>query len=146
MKYNEQKGDLFKMDDKYALAHCVSADFEMGAGIAVLFDKNFRCMKDKCRDMMSMACMSFPCIVPYAIGENLIFNMVTKKNYWGKPTYITITKCIEEMAMLCRENNIKYLALPKIGCGLDRLQWAKVKEIIKENFKDLDIEIEVRYL
>lgn len=50
------------------------------------------------------------------------------------------------MACLCRKLNIKYLDLPKIGCGLDRLSQAKVREIIKEEFKDLDIEIEVRYL
>lgn len=50
------------------------------------------------------------------------------------------------MALLCKELEIKYLGLPKIGCGLDRLQWGKVREIIKEEFKNLDIEIEVRYL
>ena len=50
------------------------------------------------------------------------------------------------MALLCKELEIKYLGLPKIGCGLDRLQWGKVREIIKEEFKDLDIEIEIRYL
>lgn len=41
---------------------------------------------------------------------------------------------------------VKYLAMPKIGCGLDRLQWGKVKEIICEVFKDMDVEILVCYL
>lgn len=36
---------------------------------------------------------------------------------------------------------IKYLAIPRIASGLDRLQWAKVREIIKEVFDDMDIEI-----
>lgn len=36
--------------------------------------------------------------------------------------------------------------MPKIGCGLDRLQWGKVREIIKEIFGDLDIEVRVCYL
>jgi hypothetical protein len=31
--------------------------------------------------------------------------------------------------------------MPIIGCGLDRLQWDKVSEIIKDVFKDTDIEI-----
>ena len=43
-------------------------------------------------------------------------------------------------------NKIKYVAMPKIGCGLDRLQWGKVREIINETFKDLDIEILVCYI
>ena len=36
------------------------------------------------------------------------------------------------MVGMCKEFNIKYLAMPKIGCGLDRLQWGKVKEIIED--------------
>ena len=43
-------------------------------------------------------------------------------------------------------NNIKFIAMPKIGCGLDRLQWDKVKEIIINTFKDIDLEILVCYL
>lgn len=31
--------------------------------------------------------------------------------------------------------------MPKIGCGLDKLEWDKVEEIIKETFKDCDIDI-----
>ena len=50
------------------------------------------------------------------------------------------------MVCLCKKLDIKYLGLSKIGCGLDRLSWTKVREIIKEEFKDLDVEIEVRYL
>ena len=38
--FNEIKGDLFKCNDKASLAHCVSLDFKMGAGIAV-GKKNF---------------------------------------------------------------------------------------------------------
>lgn len=31
--------------------------------------------------------------------------------------------------------------MPKIGCGLDRLEWNKVKDIIGEVFKDIDVGI-----
>lgn len=33
------------------------------------------------------------------------------------------------------------IAKPKIGCGLDKLEWSKVKAIIEEVFADTDIEI-----
>lgn len=33
------------------------------------------------------------------------------------------------------------LAMPRIGCGLDRLQWVKVKEIIEEVFANTNVEI-----
>jgi len=50
------------------------------------------------------------------------------------------------MRRLIINNNIKFIAMPKIGCGLDRLQWGMVREIITEVFNDLDIEILVCHL
>lgn len=44
------------------------------------------------------------------------------------------------------DKNIYRIAMPKIGCGLDRLSWDKVEPMIKEIFKDLDIEIIICYL
>jgi O-acetyl-ADP-ribose deacetylase (regulator of RNase III) len=78
---------------------------------------------------------------PKTVLIDRVFNLITKGRYYGKPTYQTIEKTIIEMKNICADNNIKYLAMPKIGCGLDRLSWGKVREIIKEQFKDIDIEI-----
>lgn len=139
MKFNEKKGDLFELDNnKYFFAHCVSADFELGAGIAVEFQRKFNLKNDLKKTTSGK--------YPELITINHVMNLVAKKKYYHKPTYESITKCIQYMRDMCRNCNVKYLAMPKIGCGLDRLQWGKVREIIKEEFKDLDIEIEVRYL
>ena len=140
MKYNEQKGDLFSLDSKYYLVHCISADFGMGAGIAVEFNKRFN-MKNKLLSMWKNQRPDYP----QALLIDKVFNLVTKTKYWSKPTYQTITDAINDMAEICKQNNIKYLGMPAIGCGLDKLQWYKVREIIKESFKDLDVEIEVRF-
>ncbi|WP_275372674.1 macro domain-containing protein [Clostridium tertium] len=146
MILNESKGNLFELDNKYALAHCTSEDCEMGKGIAVEFDKKFRGMKNYCKRVVEYDNLSFPCVIHYSNNYQSVFNLVTKKSYYGKPTYTTITKCISEMAYMCRQFNIRYLGIPKLGCGLDRLQWGRVRDIIQEEFKDIDIEIEVRYL
>lgn len=151
MILNEKKGNLFELDKKYALAHCISLDCEMGKGIAVEFNKRFKGMKRDLIQTIEDNSMSFPCVIMYYDNDDFensrkVFNLITKKAYYGKPTYQTITKCIEDMANMCKKYNVKYLAMPKIGCGLDRLQWSKVREIIQEAFKDIDIEIEVRYL
>ena len=39
------------------------------------------------------------------------------------------------------ENGDKYLAIPLIGAGLDRLSWDESRETIKRVFADTDIEI-----
>ena len=45
------------------------------------------------------------------------------------------------MKEICIEEDIKALVMPKIGCGLDRLQWPKVREILERILGDMDIDI-----
>lgn len=56
-----------------------------------------------------------------------------------------MTDSLKRMRVICdglgEARNIHKIAMPTIGCGLDRLQWDKVSEIIKEVFKDSDLEI-----
>lgn len=55
MQYKEEIRDLFSVSEDYYLAHCISADFGMGKGIAVEFNKNFdmkRILKDKYPDFV----------------------------------------------------------------------------------------------
>ena len=48
---------------------------------------------------------------------------------------------LEKMKQICLENNIKKIAMPVIGCGLDRLNWDDVSEQIQSIFTDTDVEI-----
>ena len=50
------------------------------------------------------------------------------------------------MRDLVIENDIKFIAIPKLGCGLDRLQWGLVRNNIEFVFKDTDIKILVCHL
>ncbi|MNP82819.1 hypothetical protein D3C76_1815830 [compost metagenome] len=47
------------------------------------------------------------------------------------------------MRDVCVEQEISKLAMPQIGCGLDRLKWDKVSSIIQDTFADTDVEIVV---
>ena len=136
MKYEEKRMNLFNVNKKYYLAHCISSDFGMGKGIAIQFNKKFN-MKSKLLKMWRNQKPDYP----QAILVDNVFNLVTKQKYYGKPTYKSIKDAIYDMSEICKQENIKYLAMPKIGCGLDKLSWGKVREIIKESFKDIDIEI-----
>lgn len=70
-------------------------------------------------------------------------NLVTKSKYWHKPTYESLTQAVVSMRVVCLEEGITALAMPQIGCGLDKLQWGRVREIIKDVFADTDMEIVV---
>ena len=144
MKYSEEIRDLFTVPDDYYLAHCISADFGMGKGIVVEFNKRF--------DLKNKLVSKYGSFVNHwdnstndhkgsCILEERVFNLITKSNYWNKPTYDTLTQALKCMRILALHNNIEKIAMSIISCGLDRLQWGKVSEIIKEVFADTDVEI-----
>ena len=134
MIYKEIYKDIFTIDKSYYLAHCIASDFHMGAGIAVLFQKNFSLRNKLKQSKLNNSPGS--CIL---IGR--VFNLITKSRSNGKPTYDTLNSSINEMKILCNNLIISKIAMPKIGCGLDRLQWKKVKDIIQNNFKNTKVEI-----
>ncbi len=137
MQLTEIKGDLFKAPSHYFLTHCISLDLRMGAGISVEFQRRFKLRKK----LMSLNIKEYPTCV--LIGN--VFNLITKKNYYHKPTYNTLEISMQHMKYLIIKENIKVLAMPKIGCGLDGLRWNAVKSIIEKTFFDLDIKIYVYY-
>ena len=136
MTYREVYGDLFNVDKKYYLAHCISADFALGKGIAVEFNKRYD-MKKKLHNQFIVNDDCWPTC--YMIDN--VFNLVTKEKYWHKPTYQTLRGALVDMRKHIERYDIKYIAMPMIGSGLDRLEWLKVSEIIKDVFKNSDVEI-----
>ncbi|SDZ32000.1 macro domain-containing protein [Thermoactinomyces sp. DSM 45892] len=135
MTYEEVYRDLFTVGENYVLAHCISADAKMGAGIAVEFKERFDLTQ--LQQMAKINSLKVGCCV--LIGRT--FNLVTKEVYWRKPTYETFTMALEDMKNLSIEHGIKKIAMPQIGAGLDRLKWSRNKEIIQEVFNDTDVEI-----
>ena len=128
--------DLFTMPQGYYLAHCISADFALGAGIAKVFDNVY--------NMRFKLYRNYPNYT-YFGGEALLvdntFNLVTKQKCYHKPTYDSLREALESMRIQLEFLNVTKLAMPWIGCGLDRLQKDKVYNLINEVFENMDIEI-----
>ena len=45
------------------------------------------------------------------------------------------------MKNICLHRKVQKIAMPMIGCGLDKLEWDRVSQIIKNIFGDTDMEI-----
>lgn len=58
----------------------------------------------------------------------------------------TLQKSLEALHTHAVSNGVKKLAIPRLGCGLDKLHWDKVSELIEDIFGRSDIEITVYYL
>lgn len=137
----EEQRDLFTVPTGYILVHCISADLAMGAGIAKEFAK--RGVKAQLIENYHGMTKVGDCAVTATTGWQFEFNLVTKEKYWQKPTYGSLKTALVNARILALMNDDKpvKLAMPRIGCGLDKLEWSKVKAIIEEVFADTDVEI-----
>lgn len=136
--------EFYNQHKEFVLVQCISSDFAMGAGIAVEFNNIFnvkRIVQRTCIPYWSKQgyCLSILKYVP-------VLNLVTKYHYFDKPTYQTISDALYDMKNIVIANDIKYIAMPRIGTGLDGLQWNKVYSIIKETFSDIEIDIKICYI
>lgn len=146
MQMKEIKYNLFDVDQsKYYFAHCISLDCAMGQGIASSFCNKEPQIKEELIKTINNNSITYPFTILY-VGENMkVFNLITKKTFNFKPTYSSIYECIKQMKDICKRENVSHLAMPKIGCGKDRLEWKEISFMLKEEFKDLDIEILICY-
>lgn len=144
MTIREEQRDLFTVPTDYILVHCISADLAMGAGIAKEFAR--RGVKAQLIENYRGMTEAGDCVLTATTGWRLEYNLVTKKRYWQKPTYDSlkialINAKIYSLMIADKEPKPVKLAMPRIGCGLDRLQWDKVKAIIEEVFANTNVEI-----
>jgi len=134
----EVAGDLFSAPADFALAHCVAQDFRMGSGIAVKFKEEFKGVGELLdQNVIVGGCAHLQ------RNNRYIFYLVTKEVSIGKPTYDTLRASLRTMRSKCLRFGVKKLAMPRIGCGLDKLDWSRVKSSINEIFNDTGIEIQV---
>ena len=140
MTINEINGDLFRVPQGYYLAHCISGDYALGAGIAKKFDAEYNMRFKLFRDY-AIPDGEKSADVGRALLIDNVFNLVTKERCFHKPTYDTLYDTLVDMREQCEDFDITRLAMPLIGCGLDKLEWDKVKDVIEDVFENTNIEI-----
>lgn len=145
MRINEVQMNLFNVRQGYYLAHCISGDYALGAGIAVQFDDEYN-MRYKLHKYYPIPDGAKYANVGSALLVDNVFNLVTKPRCFHKPTYDSLYDTLMDMKVQCQEMDIEKLAMPRISAGLDRLDWEKVRDIIEDVFGDTDIDIVVCYL
>ena len=140
MTFKEKNIDLFTVGEHYYLAHCIASDLRMGAGIAVEMQRRFQ-LRGKLNKKTVARLKSPTCIL-----TDRVFNLITKEKSSGKPTYDTLKESLKIMAEIVVVRGvmgrpIEWIAMPTIGCGLDRLYWPKVRQIVTDMFRDINIDI-----
>lgn len=148
VNYKEYNGDLFDAPKDYVLAHCISVDAEMGAGIAKEFSKRLGGRKYIDKYIRPYTSNS-KCVPSILKDGRVIYNLVTKNRYYQKPSYKSLTESLyslKEQLLESSDGSVVKLAMPRIGSGLDKLTWRKVRRIIKQTFADTNFDIAVYYV
>lgn len=144
MTIKEENRDLFTVSQGYYLAHCITADFSLGVGVAKKMDEIYN-MREKLINVYDLSDYDPEFILEDYVGEALlidnVYNLVLKKHPQKKAKYKKLRACLEDMKDEMEANLVTKVAMPRIGCGHEGLEWDRVREIIEKVFEDTAIEI-----
>lgn len=144
---SREKGNLFEnIKEGDMLVQCISRDANMGAGIAVQFKKKYKGMQSYIKQTISQEYKTTGIktkAVFWNTGKVTICNLITKSKYYQKPSYLSLQASLDQLARYLSTTAQKpnRLIMPQIGCGLDRLSWAKVADMLIKTFPDIKIVI-----
>ena len=137
--YEERQVDMLSLPVYYYIAFAIPADLSFGSttarqidafyGLRDKLEKAVEKYEDECEDLETgwLKAGDTICI------ENIFVMLTTNKKY-QRPTLETIRSCVRAIAEECYENKIRYLAMPRVGCGHGHLDWDVVKEAILDEF------------
>ena len=123
-----------------SIAHCVSSDFQMAKGVAQQISGAYPCIKPTLKSIETpIVGSSVSVSLPWE--NKSIFNLVTKPQFFDKPTYYDLSRSLNCMKQQLLQKGINAIAMPKIGCGLDKLKESRIFSLICDIFEKTNIKI-----
>jgi hypothetical protein len=139
--YNEINMDLFNRPKEESFAHCVSEDFKMSTGFAQQVKETYKC---RANELKAQKKTVGECA--YLKYDNFyIFFLITKQFYHDKPTYQSLEKSLIDLLRQCKTLKVNTIGMPRIGAGLDLLDWNITSKIINKVYQSSNIQINVYY-
>ena len=141
----ESRGDVVSIAmEGTCIAHCIGSDVHIEHGVAKSIDDAFH-IHDDLVALSSSGALAVGNVIELRrrtpSGRVIsIFNIVTKPTSKDLPTYASmrvglgrLRLAIDEYARGYGRFEIAEIAMPRIGCGIDRLDWNTVKKMIVES-------------
>ena len=136
LKIVERTGNLFSAPANLSLVHCISQDCAMGKGIAKQFAEKFGRVGEIKEQQVKVGGVA---VLKHK--ERYIYNLVTKEKYYEKPTMTDLRRSLLQMRKHMEEKGVEGVAMPRIGSGLDLLEWQQVRRLLEEVFENSCINI-----
>ena len=140
MVIKEERKNLFEVPQGYYIAACITGDYSLGAGVAKQLDEHYN-MKEKLHHFFPIPSGERAWYVGNALLIDNVFNLVDKETRQDKVQEDNLYNALIDMYVQIDEKKVHKLAIPRLGCGCDGLEWEDVLEMIEEVFDDVDIEI-----
>lgn len=130
-----------------AIAHQANCHCTMKSGIAPVLAKAFPPMWDVDQltvygDARKMGSCTYEYIAEGILGFNL-YGQYGYSRFKQDTEYANVRKALRQMAGVCDWAGVRYIGLPKIGCGLGGGDWEIVSAIIEEELEEFDVTIYV---
>ena len=76
-------------------------------------------------------------------GKRYICKLVIEERFYDKPNPSTLSKTLEAMKIHASMNGVSTIAIPKVGCGLDQMNWQEVVELLRDVIAYAEVQIVV---
>jgi hypothetical protein len=141
MKMIEIDMNIMHAPQSYYLAQAISKDLNFNVGLPALFEKMYN-MKQKIEVFYGNEHTGE---TDLNLGEAFlidnVFNLVVKESSYHTPDKDLLLDAIIDMRDSMEYEMITKLAIPKICCGRNGLEWDEVKAMFEFVFEDSDVEI-----
>lgn len=119
-----------------AVVNTVNTVGVMGKGIALMFKErfagNYRVYRQSCRDHQLHTGKMLVVPTNELEGPRWVINFPTKQD-WRQPSRLEwIKDGLQDLVRVLREQGIRSVALPPLGCGNGGLDWKRVRPLIEE--------------
>lgn len=135
MKITELEINIMAVPQGYYLAQGISRDLNFKVGLPALFEKTYN-LKEK---------LAANYDEEIEIGEvylvDNVYSLAVKDSSYDKPDRDVLMDALVELRDQMEEDMVTKLAIPKLCCGRNGLEWDDVKAMISFVFGDSDIQI-----
>ena len=132
----EGHGDLFGVSPKWSLVNCVAADLRMPCGSAKEFCRRFGRMEELQKQLQ----LGKRALCLQADSRN-VYHLVTKRRFQQRATYEDIWVSLCALRDEVRRQDCTKLAMLKIGCSYDGLDWTTIRNMLEYVFRDTGVRI-----
>lgn len=132
ISYREIRKDLLSYPVYYHIAHCIPADLTFHGKTAKKINEYYNLEK-----LFSQNYYKSMCYVGEVLYEGNVFTLLPNIAKFTKVQKTDLKECLYNLATFCATNKIKYLAMPRICSGGNKLPWYEVKDMILQAFEEV---------